>query len=256
MALVRLLRGGQVTLPAETRRGARAQRGRLPRGRGARGRARAQAGGGLVDRKTAWKRLLEIVDEESGSAPSRAQARRSRAADPGDRGENSASAMLRVVLDSSVLISAFHTPRGTCAELLRAGGRGAFVPCLSPEPLADMAAPLLRDQSSDERSPATTRPRWRPSVATSATWPSGSPTSELSGAVPLDPKDDVIRGHRGGKAQADYLVAGDLAGTCCCSGRTRGSGLSRRASCWNSSSATSSPPSPARPPSENARSPA
>ena len=49
---------------------------------------------------------------------------------------------MRAVLDSSVLISAFLTPRGTCADLLRAADRGAFVLCLSHDLLADMVRPL------------------------------------------------------------------------------------------------------------------
>jgi predicted nucleic acid-binding protein len=39
--------------------------------------------------------------------------------------------MTRAVLDSSVLVSAFLTPRGTSAEVLRRAERGAFALCLS-----------------------------------------------------------------------------------------------------------------------------
>lgn len=59
--------------------------------------------------------------------------------------------MLRVVLDSSVLISAFLTPRGVCAELFRGAERGAFTLCLSPELLEDMLAPLLRSTKLQQR---------------------------------------------------------------------------------------------------------
>ena len=116
--------------------------------------------------------------------------------------------MLRAVLDSSVLISAFLTPRGTCAELLRAGGRGAFVLYLSPELLADMASPLLRERklqaryNYDQARVAMFR-RHLAALAQSVT-----DLPELSGAVPLDPKDDVIIA-TAVKARADYLVTGD-----------------------------------------------
>jgi putative PIN family toxin of toxin-antitoxin system len=50
--------------------------------------------------------------------------------------------MPRAVLDSSVLISAFLTPRGACADLLRAADRGAFVLQLSPEILVEVTGKL------------------------------------------------------------------------------------------------------------------
>lgn len=116
--------------------------------------------------------------------------------------------MARVVLDSSVLISAFLTPRGTCAELLRAGERGAFVLCLSPELLADMVSPLLRERKLQAR--------YRYDAAKVAAFcrhlgilaERVADLPKLAGAVPLDPKDDVIVA-TAVKAQADYLVTGD-----------------------------------------------
>ncbi len=116
--------------------------------------------------------------------------------------------MARAVLDSSVLISAFLTSRGTCAELLRAGERGAFVLCLSPELLADMAAPLLRDlklQASygyDRKKVAAFCKRLLLAADPVTELP------DLSGAVPLDPKDDQIVA-TAVAAKADYLVTGD-----------------------------------------------
>ena len=116
--------------------------------------------------------------------------------------------MLRAVLDSSVLISAFLTLRGSCAELLRAGERGAFVLCLSPELLADMAPPLLRERKLQARydygkAKVTMFCRQLVALAQPVT-----DLPELSGAVPLDPQDDVIVA-TAVKARADYLVTGD-----------------------------------------------
>ncbi len=116
--------------------------------------------------------------------------------------------MARAVLDSSVLISAFLTPRGTCADLLRAGERGAFVLCLSPELLADMAAPLLRDPELQARYGYD---RKKVAEFCERLLLAGSLVTDLpdlSGAVPLDPKDDRIVATVVA-ARAAYLVTGD-----------------------------------------------
>jgi predicted nucleic acid-binding protein len=79
---------------------------------------------------------------------------------------------------------------------------------LSPELLADMASPLLRERklqaryNYDQARVAMFR-RHLAALAQSVT-----ELPELSGAVPLDPKDDVIIA-TAVKARADYLVTGD-----------------------------------------------
>jgi putative PIN family toxin of toxin-antitoxin system len=116
--------------------------------------------------------------------------------------------MLRVVLDSSVLISAFLTPRGVCAELLRCAERGAFTLCLSPELLEDMLAPLLRSTKLQQR--------YRYDRRAIALFCDGlmtlaEPVNDLPNlpdAVPLDPKDNPIVA-TAVKANAAYLVTGD-----------------------------------------------
>ncbi len=116
--------------------------------------------------------------------------------------------MARAVLDSSVLISAFLTPRGTCAELLRAGERGAFVLCLSPELLADMTPPLLRDERLQAKYGYD---RKRVAAFCERLLLAGNLVTDLpdlAGAVPLDPKDDQIVA-TAVAARADDLVTGD-----------------------------------------------
>lgn len=115
--------------------------------------------------------------------------------------------MPRVVLDSSVLISAFLTPRGSCAELLRAADRGAFVPLLSPEILVEVASRLTgksklrtRYGYSDEEVQA-----FCDDLAASAELVTELPEGRF---VPGDPKDDPIVA-TGLAAKADYLVTGD-----------------------------------------------
>jgi putative PIN family toxin of toxin-antitoxin system len=116
--------------------------------------------------------------------------------------------MLRVVLDSSVLISAFLTPRGTCAELLRRAASGAFVICLSPELLEDMVTPLLRAAKLQElyqydRQQVAAFCEGLMRAAEQVT-----DLPELPDAVPLDPKDNPIVA-TAVKAHADFLVTGD-----------------------------------------------
>ena len=115
---------------------------------------------------------------------------------------------MRAVLDSSVLVSAFFTPRGTCADLLRAADRGAFTLFLSRELLADLARPLLNRPKLQERYGYEQREvalfldRLRRSYELVTELP------DLTGAVPLDPKDDVIVA-TAVAAKADYLVTSD-----------------------------------------------
>lgn len=115
---------------------------------------------------------------------------------------------MRAVLDSSTLISAFLTFRGTCAEVLRAGERGAFVLCLSHDLLADMTTPLvsrpkLQARYGYEREEVAS---FCERLLRAAEVVPDLP--ELTGAVPLDPKDDVIVA-TAVAAKADYLVTGD-----------------------------------------------
>jgi putative PIN family toxin of toxin-antitoxin system len=115
---------------------------------------------------------------------------------------------MRAVFDSSALISAFLTPRGTCADLLHAAELGAFVLCLSHELLADMARPLLgrpklqARYGYDRREVAASCDRLLRAGEIVTDLP------DLTGAVPLDPKDDAIVA-TAVAAKADYLVTGD-----------------------------------------------
>jgi putative PIN family toxin of toxin-antitoxin system len=116
--------------------------------------------------------------------------------------------MARAVLDSSALISAFLTPAGTCAELLHAADRGAFVLCLSPQLIAETAGVLLREAKL-QRSYGYDRAKveeFCDTLSTSAQLATELP--DLAGAVPLDPKDDMIVA-TAVAAKADYLVTGE-----------------------------------------------
>jgi putative PIN family toxin of toxin-antitoxin system len=112
------------------------------------------------------------------------------------------------VLDSSVL-SAFLTPRGTSAEVLRAAERGAFVLCLSRE-IASETTCSLREKTRRIR-------RYYPDYSDDEIDRFAElllATSELFDdlpqirVVPLEPKDDVIVA-TAIKANADFLVTGD-----------------------------------------------
>ena len=115
--------------------------------------------------------------------------------------------MRRAVLDSSVLISAFLTPRGITADVLRAAARGAVVICLSAEILTETAAALLRHRKLAARygyTPAEVR-AFCDDLAGSAEMVAGLPPLR---AVPDDPKDDVIVAPAVAAA-AGFLVTGD-----------------------------------------------
>ena len=117
--------------------------------------------------------------------------------------------MLRVVLDSSVLISAFLTPRGTSAELLRAADRAAFALCLSHEIIAETTRSLRQKTERIRRyypNYSNAEVDWfAQMLAGSAEVVEKLPELRV---VPLDAKDDVIVA-TAVKAQADYLVSGD-----------------------------------------------
>jgi putative PIN family toxin of toxin-antitoxin system len=117
--------------------------------------------------------------------------------------------MRRAVLDSSVLISAFLTPRGTSAQVLRAAERSRFALCISHEIIAETTR-SLRQKSRRIR-------RYYPNYADADVDRfaemialTGDVVGDLPGlrVVPLDPKDDVIVA-TAVKAQAGYLVTGD-----------------------------------------------
>ena len=117
--------------------------------------------------------------------------------------------MTRAVLDSSVLVSAFLTPRGTSAEVLRAAERSEFVLCLSHEIICETTR-SLRDKARRIR-------RYYPDYSDAQIDRFAellSATAELFDelpvirVVPLDPKDDVIVA-TAIKATADFLVTGD-----------------------------------------------
>ena len=59
--------------------------------------------------------------------------------------------MVRAVLDSSVLVSALITPRGTPGAVLDAAERRAFTLCLSPEILAETSRVLTRNPKLQAR---------------------------------------------------------------------------------------------------------
>jgi uncharacterized protein len=116
--------------------------------------------------------------------------------------------MAKAVLDSSVLISAFLTPQGAPGRILDAAERGVFVVCLSPEILTETHHVLVREPKlrarygyGEEQVEA-----FCDGLVAVAELVSGLP--ELAGAVPLDPKDDVIVA-TAVAAGADYLVTGD-----------------------------------------------
>ncbi len=116
--------------------------------------------------------------------------------------------MHRVVLDSSVLLSAFLTPQGTSAEVLLAARRGAFTLCLSQEILAETGGKLREKAGRLQR-------RYPYDPADVAAFIAMlTVTAELAGelpelrVVPLDPKDDMIVA-TAVAADAGYLVTGD-----------------------------------------------
>lgn len=117
--------------------------------------------------------------------------------------------MRRAVLDSSVLISAFLTPQGTCAALLRAEARGAFALCLSAAIIAETSRKLRAKSPAFQRRYGYSEAEVeRYAAALWATAEIATDLPDLTGAVPLDPKDDVIVA-TAVAAQADCLVTGD-----------------------------------------------
>jgi uncharacterized protein len=117
--------------------------------------------------------------------------------------------MIRAVLDSSVLVSAFLTPRGTSAEVLRRAEQGAFALCLSEE--------IIFESTRSLRVKMRRIRRFYPNYTDAQVERFAEllrATAELSGdlaalrVVPLDPKDDVIVA-TAVKAKANFIVTGD-----------------------------------------------
>jgi|SRR5918996_1907545 putative PIN family toxin of toxin-antitoxin system len=114
--------------------------------------------------------------------------------------------MLRVVLDSSVLVSGFLTEGGATARLLSRYRQGAFSLCSSPWIVGETERALLRPRNVN-------RYRYRPEdVRQFLDGLAGSaqilPDASEVPAVTRDPSDDQVIACALA-AQADYLVTGD-----------------------------------------------
>lgn len=114
--------------------------------------------------------------------------------------------MPKVVLDSSILISAFFTPHGTCAEVLRRAPEHYHL-YLSDEIIAETTSSLLYDEKSMARYGYGREEveEFVVSLDQVATMVTDLPQERI---VPKDPKDDIIIA-TALKAQAHYVVTGD-----------------------------------------------
>ena len=116
--------------------------------------------------------------------------------------------MSRVVLDTSVLISAFLTEGGTSHQVLRAARGGAFVLCLSREILEEARTSLREKVKTIRRYYTYSDERIEEHVADLAALAELTGTLPELRVVPLDPKDDMVVA-TAVAARADYLVSGD-----------------------------------------------
>jgi putative PIN family toxin of toxin-antitoxin system len=116
--------------------------------------------------------------------------------------------MIRAVLDSSVLVSAFLTAGGTSYAALTAAERGAFVLCLSGAILEETRRSLRDKVKTIRRHYTYPDERIDAHIADLAAL--AEPVTDLPAlrVVPLDPDDDVIVA-TAVKARAHYLVTGD-----------------------------------------------
>ena len=115
--------------------------------------------------------------------------------------------MTKAVLDSSVLASAFLKGDGTPAVLLLHALAGRFSLCLSREILTETSRVLLRPKLIERyRYTPDDVTEYETALARAATITLNLP--DLRGAVPLDPKDDMVVA-TAVEAEADYLVPGD-----------------------------------------------
>jgi uncharacterized protein len=117
--------------------------------------------------------------------------------------------MPRVVLDSSVLVSAFLTPHGSVVRLLRDPVRSRYELCLSDAILTETAEVLLA-KSNLRRYAAYADDDVRDYIRWLLTQAEMVPDTPAPRVVPNDPKDDPIIA-AALAAKADYLVTGDRA---------------------------------------------
>lgn len=114
--------------------------------------------------------------------------------------------MIRAVLDSSVLFSAFLKPQSVPATLLARARAGAFSLCLSRYILEETARVLLRERNRLHYGFAPDQvARFCRDLAAVAAMADELPAIQ---AVPADPKDNPIVA-TAVATQADYLVTGD-----------------------------------------------
>jgi putative PIN family toxin of toxin-antitoxin system len=113
----------------------------------------------------------------------------------------------KAVLDSSVLISGFLKPEGTCGELLDAAESGVFSLCLSHEIIAETADKLLGKTKLQRR--YSYGPEHVEAFCAGLTATAEVVTDlHCERFVPDDPKDDMVVA-TAVRARADYLVTGD-----------------------------------------------
>lgn len=113
-----------------------------------------------------------------------------------------------MVLDSTVLISAFLTPRGASAAVLVAMRQTRFTLCLSREIVDETTTRLIRKLPRLAPKYACTEAdvaRFACDLKTTAAFATDLPVPD---AVPRDPDDNVIIA-TAVAARADYLVTGD-----------------------------------------------
>jgi uncharacterized protein len=116
--------------------------------------------------------------------------------------------MIRAVLDSSVLVSAFLTQSGTSHAVLSAAREGAFVLCLSREILEETRRSLREKVRTIRRYYAYPDERVDQHIADLAALAEFVGDLPELHVVPLDPEDDAIVA-TAVAARADYLVTGD-----------------------------------------------
>jgi putative PIN family toxin of toxin-antitoxin system len=116
--------------------------------------------------------------------------------------------MVRAVLDSSVLVSAFLTPNGTSAKLFPLARSGRFIICLSRELIAETIRILVEKRlrlANRYRYDADRIQRFERHLMALAEVVGELPKLRV---VPVDPADDKIVA-TAVAAGADFLVAGD-----------------------------------------------
>ena len=117
--------------------------------------------------------------------------------------------MLRAVLDSSVLVSAFLTPHGSVVRLLREPARSRYQLCLS-EPILTETAEVLLSKPRLRRFAAYADNDVRDYIRWLLAQAEMIPNVPELRVVAADPKDDPIIA-TAVAAKADYLITGDRA---------------------------------------------